>query len=125
MRLLAWTYGLTFGSLGAFFGAWERAGRRQRLMIVHLWTWGLLVVFLAAWEAACRITGIPQLILPAPSAVLATLWEAAVGTGNAADASRWRTEAEAAAPAEWMLKSTRDQIARLEQLLGATAAVLV
>ena len=57
--------------------------------------------------------------------VLATLWEAAVGTGNAAEAARWRSEAEAAAPAEWMLTSTREQIARLEQLLGAAAAVLV
>ena len=75
MRLLARTYDMTFGSLGALVGAWERAGRGRRLMIVHLWTWGLLVVFFAAWEAACRITGIAPLILPAPSVVLATLWD--------------------------------------------------
>jgi tetratricopeptide (TPR) repeat protein len=56
--------------------------------------------------------------------ILATLWEAAVGTGAADDAARWRKEAEAAAPAAWMLKTTRDQIARLEQLLETASAVI-
>jgi hypothetical protein len=56
--------------------------------------------------------------------ILATLWEAAVGTGAADDAARWRKEAEAAAPAAWMLKTTRDQIARLEQLLETASAAI-
>ena len=43
-------------------------------MTVRLWTWGLLVVFLAVWEAVCRATGISELVLPAPSVVFATLW---------------------------------------------------
>ncbi|MCZ8044879.1 MAG: ABC transporter permease [Beijerinckiaceae bacterium] len=34
----------------------------------------LLVVLLAGWEAWCRLGRVPALIVPAPSAVFATLW---------------------------------------------------
>lgn len=34
----------------------------------------LLVVLLGAWEAWCRLGNVPALIVPAPSAVFATLW---------------------------------------------------
>jgi tetratricopeptide (TPR) repeat protein len=53
--------------------------------------------------------------------VLATLWEAAVGVGDADNAARWRKEAAAAVPEESMLKTATDQIARLEQLLEAAS----
>lgn len=43
-------------------------------MGARIWTWGLLVVFLAGWELACRVTGISELVLPAPTAVFLTLW---------------------------------------------------
>jgi tetratricopeptide (TPR) repeat protein len=56
--------------------------------------------------------------------VLATLWEAAVGVGDDDNAARWRKETEAAAPAEWMLKTATDQVARLEQLLEAAAGAI-
>jgi tetratricopeptide (TPR) repeat protein len=51
--------------------------------------------------------------------VLATLWEAAFGIGDRDAATRWQQAAEAAAPEPWMLDSTRSQIQRLDQLLGA------
>jgi tetratricopeptide (TPR) repeat protein len=57
--------------------------------------------------------------------VLATLWEAAVGLGDADNAARWRRETEAVAPAPWMLQSATNQIARLEQLLAAAAGAIV
>jgi NitT/TauT family transport system permease protein len=41
---------------------------------VRFYTWGLLVLFLFAWEAACRLWGVSALVLPAPSVVLQTLW---------------------------------------------------
>lgn len=56
--------------------------------------------------------------------VIATLWEAAIGVGDAEGAARWRTEAEATAPAPWMLETTRDQLRRLEQLLAAATGTL-
>jgi hypothetical protein len=56
--------------------------------------------------------------------IAATLWEAAAGLGEAAAVERWRAEAEGAAPAPWMLESTREQLARLEPLLAATASLL-
>ncbi len=43
-------------------------------MAARIWTWGLLVVFLAGWELACRVTGISELVLPAPTVVFLTLW---------------------------------------------------
>lgn len=45
------------------------------MMGARIWTWGLLVVFLAGWELACRATGISELVLPAPSVVFQTLWD--------------------------------------------------
>lgn len=44
-------------------------------MSARIWTWGLLVVFLAGWELTCRATGISELVLPAPTAVFQTLWD--------------------------------------------------
>jgi tetratricopeptide (TPR) repeat protein len=52
--------------------------------------------------------------------VLATLWEAALGIGDCDTAARWQKEAEAAAPAPWMLDTTRAQLDRLNQLLADT-----
>ena len=51
--------------------------------------------------------------------MFATLWEAAFGLGDRDAAARWQQQAEAAAPEPWMLESTRSQIQRLDQLLGA------
>ena len=48
----------------------------------------------------------------------ATLWETAVGLGDAHGAARWQREAEALAPASWMLDTTRKQIQRLSELLA-------
>lgn len=65
---------------------------------------------------------------PDPAArywVLATLWEAALGVGDADAAARWRKEAEAAAPAPWALDTARHQIDRLSQLLADTLWVTV
>lgn len=42
--------------------------------MIRLCTWLLPVALLAGWELYCRISGIPALIVPAPSAVLGTLW---------------------------------------------------
>ncbi len=47
-------------------------------MGTRIWTWGLLVVFLAGWELACRVTGISELVLPAPTVVFLTLWNGLV-----------------------------------------------
>lgn len=43
-------------------------------MSIRIYTWGLLLVFLAAWELVCRVSGISELVLPAPTVVLQTLW---------------------------------------------------
>ena len=48
----------------------------------------------------------------------ATLWETAVGLGDADADARWQLEAEALAPAAWMLDTTRKQIQRLRELLA-------
>ena len=48
----------------------------------------------------------------------ATLWETAVGLGDADGAARWQREAEALVPAAWMLDTTRKQIRRLSDLLA-------
>lgn len=37
-------------------------------------TAGLLLLFLAGWEATCRLWGVSALVLPPPSAVLGALW---------------------------------------------------
>lgn len=36
---------------------------------------GLAAVFLALWEAAVRFAGVPEVILPAPSAIVAAVWK--------------------------------------------------
>lgn len=41
----------------------------------------LLIVLLAGWEAWCRLAGLSPLVLPPPSAVLATLWSE-IATGR-------------------------------------------
>ena len=43
-------------------------------MKTRLWSALLFVALIAAWELYCRISGIPALIVPAPSAVFAALW---------------------------------------------------
>ncbi len=43
-------------------------------MTVRLCSWLLPAVLLAGWEFYCRASGVPALIVPAPSAVLGTLW---------------------------------------------------
>lgn len=50
--------------------------------------------------------------------ILATAWEAALGTGDAAGAEQWRKLAEASAPKGWMLQTTTDQVAKLSALLA-------
>jgi NitT/TauT family transport system permease protein len=44
-------------------------------MIVRLCSAGLLFVLLAGWEIFCRTSGISALIIPAPTAILETLWD--------------------------------------------------
>jgi NitT/TauT family transport system permease protein len=43
-------------------------------MTVRLCSLGLLVVLIGGWELFCRISKISALIIPAPSAILETLW---------------------------------------------------
>lgn len=50
-------------------------------MMARLASLLLLVALLAAWEAWCRLGGLSPLVLPAPSAVLATLWSE-IATGR-------------------------------------------
>ena len=50
-------------------------------MIARLPSLLLLVVLLAGWEAWCRLGGLSPLVLPPPSAVLATLWSE-IATGR-------------------------------------------
>jgi len=52
--------------------------------------------------------------------IVATLWEAAVGIDDAAAATRWEAEANRLASKDWMVSSTRDQIKRLRELVGAS-----
>ncbi len=49
--------------------------------------------------------------------ILATMWEAAVGLENDADASKWEHQAEEATTEDWMLGSTRSQLDKLRELL--------
>ena len=57
--------------------------------------------------------------------MIATLWEAALGLGDPDTAARWQKEAEAVAPAPWMLETTRSQLDRLNQLLAESASATV
>ena len=41
----------------------------------HLMSLSLLVALLIAWEAIVSLTGVRALVVPAPSAVLETLWD--------------------------------------------------
>jgi len=43
-------------------------------MIARLCSALLLIALLAGWELYCRVSGVPALIVPPPSSVLATLW---------------------------------------------------
>jgi NitT/TauT family transport system permease protein len=43
-------------------------------MTIRICSWLLFVLVLAGWELYCRVTGISELIIPAPSAVMHTLW---------------------------------------------------
>lgn len=54
--------------------------RRQQLLLRLRWARGLLLpaVLLIGWEILSRLGVFPPNLLPAPSAVLATLWELAV-----------------------------------------------
>jgi NitT/TauT family transport system permease protein len=40
-----------------------------------LWSTLLFIALLSAWEVFCRTTGVTELIVPAPSVVLHTLWQ--------------------------------------------------
>ncbi|MBV9078039.1 MAG: ABC transporter permease subunit, partial [Methylobacteriaceae bacterium] len=62
--------------LGA--GARRAAGLRWPGQVTG---WLLPAILVVAWEAACRLGGIPTTILPAPSAVLAAGWRL-LGTGE-------------------------------------------
>lgn len=50
-------------------------------MMARLPSLVLLVALLAGWEAWCRFGGLSPLVLPPPSAVLATLWSE-IATGR-------------------------------------------
>ena len=49
--------------------------------------------------------------------IVATLWEAAVGTGDADGATKWKAEVERLSTADWMMDISTSQIAKLEALL--------
>jgi tetratricopeptide (TPR) repeat protein len=61
--------------------------------------------------------------------IIATLWEAALGLGDAEMATRWQKEAEAAAETvgavPWMLETTRSQLDRLSTLLAESFSATV
>ncbi len=52
--------------------------------------------------------------------IIATLWEAAVGIEDADAEKQWSERAAAMKVANWMLDTTREQIAKLKKLLSAT-----
>lgn len=52
--------------------------------------------------------------------IVATLWEAAVGVGDAEATARWKARAEALPVGKWMLETTGSQLARLNTLLAAS-----
>jgi NitT/TauT family transport system permease protein len=43
-------------------------------MSIRVYSWALLIVLIAGWELFCRVSGISALVIPAPSAVMETLW---------------------------------------------------
>jgi len=43
-------------------------------MTIRICSWLLFILLLAGWELYCRVTGISELIVPAPSTVIHTLW---------------------------------------------------
>lgn len=43
-------------------------------MSIRAYSWALLISLIAGWELFCRVSGISALVIPAPSAVLETLW---------------------------------------------------
>ena len=43
-------------------------------MTIRVYSWTLLIVLIAGWELYCRVSGISALVIPAPSAVMETLW---------------------------------------------------
>jgi NitT/TauT family transport system permease protein len=43
-------------------------------MSIRTYSWGLLIVLVAGWELFCRVSGISALVIPAPSAVMETMW---------------------------------------------------
>jgi hypothetical protein len=57
--------------------------------------------------------------------IAATLWEAAVGLGDAAAIARWRDEATKRSAAAWMLESTTAQLNSLTALLDASPLKLL
>src|SRR6185437_11711747 len=46
------------------------SGRRR---LGHAMPWLVAISFVAIWEGACRLFGIPEFILPAPSSIAAAL----------------------------------------------------
>jgi len=52
--------------------------------------------------------------------IIATLWEAAAGIEDANAEKQWSEHAAAMKVANWMLDSTREQIAKLKKLLGVS-----
>ena len=44
-------------------------------MIIRFYSVGLLLILVAGWELFCRASGISALIIPAPTAILETLWD--------------------------------------------------
>lgn len=52
--------------------------------------------------------------------IIATLWEAAVGIEDADAEKQWSKQAATMTVANWMLVSTREQIAKLKKLLSAS-----
>lgn len=56
--------------------------------------------------------------------ILATMWEAAVGSGDTASAEKFKSEVERLAPPSWMLEVTRSQVALLESFLASSSLSL-
>jgi hypothetical protein len=56
--------------------------------------------------------------------VIATLWEAALGLGDAAEAARWKAEAKALAVPQWMQETREEQGNKLQKLQSEYAALL-
>lgn len=50
--------------------------------------------------------------------VLATLYQACVGLGEDADATRWKEEADKISTSKWMIESTEEQIKKLREILN-------